>query len=345
DEGAVISCFATTWQLRAPLEDGMRVRIHGVPKVYAKSGKLSVNVDRAEPVGEGALRRAFELLRKKLDGEGLFAPERKRAVPRFPRRIGLIASRESAAYTDFLRILGNRWGGTEVLSAGVAVQGKDAAAQIVSAFEWFNAHPDEEVDVIVLTRGGGAFEDLHAFNDEMVVRAVFSSRIPVVVGVGHERDETLADFAADVRASTPSNAAEIVVPDRREILAAVDGGVRHMDSVLRGAIAGRLHEVSALSSRIEEHARRAVSGFSRLYQQMRTRFAVFEGRVGAESQRVDAQTRLLRSLDPRRPLQRGYAIVRAGGKLLRSSGGVAVGAALDIQLAEGGLGATVTEKR
>lgn len=343
DKDAVVSCFATVWQLRTPLEDGMKVRVHGIPKVYAKSGKFSITVDRVELVGEGALKRAYELLKKKLAALGYFDVERKRPIPRFPRRIGLIASRESAAYTDFLRILGNRWSGVEVLSAGVAVQGRDAVREIVGAFDWFNENPDE-ADVLVLTRGGGSMEDLQAFNSEEVAQAVFGSRIPVVVGVGHERDESLADYVADVRASTPSNAAEMIVPDRRDVLAAIDGGVRHMDAVLHAALERRRHSVDSLVARIESHARRAITGFERTFHDLARHFAVFEERLAARVHKLDADVRLLKSLDPRRPLERGYAMIRAGGRLVRDSGAVAVGEALEIQLARGTLGARVEKK-
>ena len=256
DATAVVSCFSTVWQLRQPLEDGMKVRVHGLPKVHPKSGKFSVNVDRVEMVGEGALKRAFELLKKKLDAEGLFAPGRKRALPRIPERVGLIASTESAAYSDFLRILGNRWGGLKIQAAHVQVQGRDAVRDIVGAFAYFNAHP-ELAEVLVLTRGGGAMEDLHAFNSEEVVRAIFGSKIPVVVGVGHERDETLADYVADVRASTPSNAAERLVPDRRDVERELDACVRGVEHGFEKTIVVRSQRLSDLERQLQEHVRSA----------------------------------------------------------------------------------------
>lgn len=366
DETAIVPCFATVWQMRTPLEDGMKVRAYGVPKIYPKSGSFSLNVERVELVGEGALRRAFELLKKKLEAEGIFGEARKRQIPRFPERIGLIASAESAAYGDFLRILRNRWGGVTVKLADVAVQGRDAVAEIVDAFRWFNAHPGE-ADVLVLTRGGGSLEDLQAFNSEEVARAVFSSAIPVVVGVGHERDESLADYAADIRASTPTNAAELVAPDRREIMAFVDGAVSRMDVEMRSSLAGRAAEIDGMVARIETHARRGIEGFRHMLRDFAGRFAKFaadvrEKGVTAASldahlssivrfwasrtgDRLEASTRLLGSLDPRRPLERGYAIVRGPGGLLKDAASVDAGAALDIQLRRGRLAAKVTETR
>lgn len=364
DESGIVSCFSTVWQLRQPLEDGMKVRVFGLPKVYPKSGKFSVVVDRVELVGEGALRRAFELLKRKLEEEGVFAVSRKRKLPRFPERIGLIASRESAAYSDFLRILGNRWGGVEVNVIDVAVQGRDAISQIAAAFARFNAEP-ALADVLVLTRGGGSLDDLQAFNSEEVARAVFGSRIPVVVGVGHERDETLADYAADVRASTPSNAAEIAVPDRREIRAMLDSSARGISSAMAGAVRQRQQGVLSLAHRIETHARAGLVRFSHRLRDFERLFQAFASRASRESSdlagsvsrlssgalfwirkrraALDASERLLMNVDPRRLLGRGYAIVRDGsGRIVKDAKHVDIGAKVDVQLGTGGLVADVT---
>src|SRR3989338_9142975 len=192
---AVLKCFMTVWQMGVPIENGMRVRVNGFPKVYERFGTLKLNVQRVEPVGEGALKRAYELLKKKLEEEGVFDLSRKRGLPRFPERVGLITSRDAAAFGDFLRIMNNRWGGVEIDFVPVHVQGRQAVPEILQAFLFFNGLPESErPEVLVLTRGGGGLEDLHAFNDEQVVREVFLSKIPVVVGVGHERDESLCDF-------------------------------------------------------------------------------------------------------------------------------------------------------
>lgn len=367
DEMGLLSCFATVWQLKTPLEDGMQVRVHGVPKLYPKNGRFSLTVDRAEPVGEGALQRAFELMKKKLEAEGVFAPERKRSLPRFPERIGLIASTESAAYTDFLRILGNRWGGLHVKSAHVQVQGKDAVADITGAFAWFNAHADE-ADVLVLTRGGGSLEDLHAFNSEEVARAVFSSKIPVVVGVGHERDESLADYAADFRASTPSNAAETLVPDRRDMALRVESFASAIESSLRESLSKREHRLHAFEERLAERVRAERLRLDMLVGRLRGRFsdwcaevsglsvrtahasgllqARFESALRSASDSLARNLRLLKSLDPQAVLKRGYGIVRcSGGGILRDASKVDVGETVHVQLHAGALDAQVTEIR
>ena len=365
DAGAVIPCFATVWQLRMPLEDGMQVRVFGTPKVHPRSGKFSLNVERVELMGEGALRRAYELLKKRLAEEGIFAPERKRPIPRFPRSVGLITSRDAAAYTDFLRIAGNRWGGVQIQLAHVQVQGRDAVGDIVGAFRWFNAHPDA-AEVLVLTRGGGSLEDLQAFNSEDVVRAVFSSRIPVVVGVGHERDESLADLAADVRASTPTNAAELVMPDRQEVAAFMSSAERLMSSSMRSALAARRAAVDGLARRLENWAASMIVSFRHLMKDFSNRFANFASGIASRrsataslavrlcaaaghwTSRIDADIaadeRLLAGLDPRRLLSRGYALVRSGGRVVRDAAQVDIGETVDIQLSRGGLAAEVTKK-
>jgi exodeoxyribonuclease VII large subunit len=345
DENAVVSCFATAWQLRQPLEDGMKVRVHGLPKIYAKSGKFSVTVERVEMVGEGALKRAFELMKKKLEADGLFAPGRKRAIPRFPERVGLIASTESAAYSDFLRILGNRWGGVKIAAAHVQVQGREAVRDIVGAFAYFNAHP-ELAEVIVLTRGGGSLEDLHAFNSEEVARAVFASKVPVVVGVGHERDESLADFVADVRASTPSNAAERLTPDRRDVARELDVFGRTMERALDKEIAGRAHRLAELENQLQDHVRAARAEFDAVMSDLDRCLLGFEARVQRLVGAVERDERLLKSFDPAAVLRRGYAIVRdAAGKVVRDASAVDTGAAIAVQLARGTLSAEVTDAR
>ncbi len=308
---AAIACFATVFSLSTPLADGMRVHVRGYPKVFERFGKLSLNVESVELVGEGALAKAYATLKAKLAAEGLFDAARKRPLPRFPDRIGVITSKEAAAYGDFLRILSNRWSGVTVLHAHVAVQGKDAVQNILDAFAQCNAmSADERPDVLVLTRGGGSLEDLHAFNDEAVARAVFQSVIPVVVGVGHERDESLCDFVADVRASTPSNAAERCVPDRGDILQSVVYAIDHMQTTF-------VHRVESASQRIE----RSIGMVDRFFSDMNTRL------VQAE--------RLLRSVDPVRVLDRGYAIVRANGVVAKNVSSLAAGDAIRVQLARG----------
>lgn len=212
DEEASVPCFMTLWSLHHPIEDGMKVVVRGVPKV-TKWGKFSFTVTKIAPVGEGSLKKAFEMLKKKLAGEGLFDPARKRSLPEDLNKIGVISSTQAAGYADFIKIINARWGGLKVLTAHTQVQGLDAPEQMIKALKYFNERTD--VQAIVLIRGGGSADDLACFNDEALVRAVAASKIPVVCGIGHEVDESLCDLACDVRASTPSNAAELLTRDRK----------------------------------------------------------------------------------------------------------------------------------
>lgn len=315
---AKVGCFAMAFKLKSALEDGMKVRVVGMPKVHDKSGQFRINVEMVELVGEGALKRAYELLLKKLAFEGLFAEERKRSIPRFPETIGVIASRESAAYGDFGRILGNRWGGVKIILAHVAVQGVVAVPDIVDAFRVFNAAKIKP-DVLVLIRGGGSFEDLQAFNSEEVARAIFSSKVPVIVGVGHERDETIADYVADVRASTPSNAAERIAPERKEIAYAID--------TMRGFF------LKSIEDNLKSKKNILVS-FANILQ-----FYVKDSLV-----KVENLLNLLKSLDPKAVLKRGYAITRVGGKIIKDAKEVDLGESIDVQLYRGVLVSKVISK-
>lgn len=215
DDDSSIGCFMPVWELRVPIEDGMKIVVCGTPKI-TPWGKFSFTVSKIRPVGEGSIKKSFEMLKKKLSAEGLFDPAKKRPLPEPLTRIGVISSTGAAGYADFVKILNERWGGLEVQVAHTQVQGLDAPDQIIRALKYFNEHAD--VQVIAILRGGGSADDLAAFNDEKLVREIAASRIPVITGIGHEVDESLADLAADVRASTPSNAAEILTPDRRAII-------------------------------------------------------------------------------------------------------------------------------
>src|SRR3989344_5097375 len=196
DETQALSCFSMVFKIREPIEEGMKVKVFGYPRLHGKSGRYSFFVEKLELSGEGSLKRAYEILRAKLEAEGIFADERKRPLPRFPQNIGLVTSRDAAAYTDFITHLNTRFGGLTVQFIPVAVQGQNAREEITAAFDYFNSASNPP-DVVVLTRGGGSLEDLSEFNSEDVIRAVFASKIPTVVGIGHERDISLSELAAD----------------------------------------------------------------------------------------------------------------------------------------------------
>ena len=203
DDTSVVPCFIAVWNLRVPIEDGMKVVVRGVPNVR-ENGRFSFTVDAVKPVGDGNLKKAFELLKKKLTSEGLFDSAKKRPLPADLTKLGVISSTGAAGYADFVKIINARWGGMKVQVAHTQVQGMDAPDQIIKALNYFNEKG--EVQVIAILRGGGSADDLACFNDEKLVRAIAASRIPVITGIGHEVDESLADLAADLKASTPSNA-------------------------------------------------------------------------------------------------------------------------------------------
>ena len=330
---AKISCFATIFQLTTPLASGMRVQARGYAKVFERFGKLSFNVEEVTPVGEGALQKAYQLLKAKRQAEGLFDAPRKRAIPKFPNTIGLITSREAAAYGDFLRILNNRWRGVTVVHCPVTVQGKSAVAEILAAFAAFNAlPPDERPDVIVLTRGGGSLEDLHAFNDEQVARAVFGSAVPVVVGVGHERDESLCDFVADVRASTPSNAAERVVPDHLEIERGLTSDTDRITMQLERTLERRHNNIDYAVRVIDRFMSDKTPQVNRMAEVIDQRFSFL---LSTRVARLTSAEKFLASVDPKRVLQRGYSIVRHRGNVLRDASNLADGDLLRLQFAHG----------
>ena len=212
DEESSVPCFMTLWSLSVPIEDGMKVVVRGTPKV-TKWGKFSFTVSKIAPVGEGSLKKAFEMLKEKLKKEGLFDVSRKRALPPDLEKIGVISSTQAAGYADFIKIVNARWGGLKIFTAHTQVQGLDAPEQIIRALKYFNERTN--VQVIALIRGGGSKDDLACFNDEALARAVAASKIPVITGIGHEVDESLCDLVADVRASTPSNVAELLTRDRK----------------------------------------------------------------------------------------------------------------------------------
>jgi len=318
DESASVKCFGTVFQLPGPLEDGLLVRVTAQPRLHNLYG-FSLNITTIRPAGEGSIRRAADLLEAKLAAEGLFDPGRKRALPYPPRRIGLIASGESAAYADFMKILDARWVGLEIEHIDVQVQGDPATGQIVAAIERFNELADPP-DVLVLTRGGGSAEDLQAFSSEAVTRAVAASRVPTLVAIGHEIDTSLAELVADQRASTPSNAAELLVPDKA-------GALRNLTEYQK-----MLHREIRSVIQIERQARDLLGVELR---------RLMERRIRDERTALRSNAQLLEVLSPQAVLKRGYAIVRKDGKAVRRAKSLRRGDTIDIRLSDGSLDATV----
>ncbi len=322
DEGAVLRFFGTVYMLPGPLEDGLKVQVRCTPRHHLQYG-FSLSVQSMQVSGEGSIRRAQELLMRKLESEGLFAPERKRTLPYPPKRIGVITSVGSAAEADFRKILAERWGGVDVQIANVLVQGESAPSQIIQAINWFNSE-SPLVDVLVIIRGGGSIDDLAAFSTESVTRAVATSRIPTLVAIGHEIDLSLAELAADVRASTPSNAAQLLVPDRRHVLSTLDQ--------TRAMLAEKLGRP------VRERRESLRSQTEHMYQ-------VIERTLGDRKRSLEHYHEMLKVLNPSAVLKRGYALVRSGGKYVTSLSAVAVGDGVVIHFTDGEAGATISELR
>lgn len=292
DANGTIGCFMMAFAMRTPLEDGMKVIVRATAKL-TPWGKFSLTIQSYRPSGEGSIKKGFELLKAKLDKEGLFAPERKRTLPRVPKSVAVISSTQAAGYADFIKILNERWGGLEVQVAHVQVQGTVAPDQMIGALRYFNGL-ETLPEVIVLIRGGGSADDLSAFNDEPLVRAIAESRVPVLTGIGHEVDESLSDLAADVRASTPSNAAQILVPDRREIIASLRNQVSGLRTLM-------MQSIDHASTQAKDMLAQA---YSASMQQ-----------ISAAFDRLGILRLAVSQVNPDSVLKRGYALLRGEQKV------------------------------
>lgn len=320
DSESSVRFFGTVYNLPGPLEDGMVVRVSGSPRLHAQYG-FSVNYQTVQPVGAGTLRKAADLLAAKLQAEGLFDAERKRPVLYPPARIALITAGGSAAYADFIKILNARWRGVSVDHYDVLVQGDQAPGQIVAALAKANAQA-ELPDVIVVTRGGGSAENLAAFSHEQVTRAVAMSRVPTVVAIGHEVDVSLAELAADQRASTPSNAAELLTPDKAVVLHQLGELRRELGEDLRAIVTERRDQLKRQRNELDRSLRTNLET---------TQF------------RLSTIRTLLEAYNPTAALQRGYAFVRSSGQVVKSVASLKVGADVELELSDGTAQATITK--
>jgi exodeoxyribonuclease VII large subunit len=309
-------------RLELALEEGETVHVAGRAELYEQKGELGLRASTIERIGLGAHLLALERLKRELAAEGLFSPERKRPLPRLPRAIGILTGADAAARGDLVATIEARFPAAKVVVCETRVQGKGAPARIAAALRALAAHP--EVDVLVLARGGGSFEDLMPFSDEVVVRAVSASPVPVVSAVGHEQDTPLCDLAADMRAATPTTAGSLVVPNLSELRAGLDGSRRRLALAVRAL----LERDTALITRLGERLQAA----PRL---------LLERRRSA----LDHMGARLHALSPLATLGRGYAIVRAGAEALRDTTAVSPGDRLEIELGSGSLGATVEDVR
>jgi exodeoxyribonuclease VII large subunit len=328
--------------LELELENGERVHVFGRPELYEQRGEFKLRALTLERFGLGAHLAALERLKAKLAAEGLFEAERKRPLPFLPRRIGVVTGNDAAAKRDVVTTIQVRFPPAAVLVAETYVQGPRAAGEIVTAIGTLCEQPD--IDVIVLTRGGGSFEDLLPFSDERVVRAVAGCRVPVVSAVGHEQDTPLCDLAADVRASTPTAAGKLVVPDLIQLSDKLARGREALARGVRRALERDREKLTRTAERLRAAPRAGLEREGLRLERARERLrlapalAVERKRAGLENTAAKLVT-----LSPLQTLRRGYAIVRTDSRLVSSSEDVAPGGRVDVTLAEGGFGARVEE--
>lgn len=286
DNTASLSCFMSVFALRTAIEDGMQVAITAKPNI-TKWGKFSLTIQTVKPVGHGSIKKSFELLKKKLASEGLFKVERKRPLPNMPEHIGVISSLQAAGYSDFIKIANERIGGLTIDVIPVQVQGDKAPDQIINAISQFNQLVDPP-QVIAILRGGGSRDDLAAFDDEKLVRAIAGSRQPVITGIGHEIDTTLADLAADQVGSTPSNVAQILLSDKSEVIDMID-------SKLSSVVNNLQYSMEFYHQQLTNSSRKLMETIDRSIYNIKSS--------------LDYKNNILKAYDPQLALKRGYAIL------------------------------------
>lgn len=342
DSGAQIPAViwrSTAERLSFKLSDGLEVLIHGKVEVYAPNGKYQFIGNQVKAVGEGDLQKAFELLVKKLEREGLFESARKKPLPRLPEKVGVVTSPTGAVIQDICSVLGRRYPAAQIVLYPVRVQGEEAPEEIVKAIHYFNStkNPAHQVDVLIVGRGGGSLEDLWAFNDERVARAVFASKIPTVSAVGHQTDFTICDFVADVRAATPSMAAELVAPLATDVLNAIHTTLQNMQR-------HTLNRVEEYRARVKEIVgsyafNKPVSDLHAMLQTLdrlneRIDFGIKQ-KFERTASSISNLARQLDMLGYEQTLRRGFSIVFKEGKVVRSIQEIRSGDTLAIRFADG----------
>lgn len=357
DEDSYVRCFMLDHELKMEIAEGMEIIVHGYPSLFKKNSGFHIRVKRIELKGEGALKKQFELTKKKLEAEGLFSEERKRRLPKFPETIGIITSQDAAALTDVRRVVQNRWPLARMVLTDVTVQGAQAVRSLVKGINLMTNEVGP--DVIILTRGGGSIEDLQAFNSEEVARAIFASTIPIVSGIGHERDVTIADFVADVRGATPSNAAELTVPNREDVLHALDAFQDTIEFSFHTFFQKISHELFQQMSRITRSMQAVLSVYAHIIDSalhlgnriasqaslLAVSLSAIQSRLtkSASTQLVRTQqvlvhaSGLLSSHSPKKLLARGWSITRSNGKIVRSVKHAQKGAILETTLSDGSI--------
>jgi exodeoxyribonuclease VII large subunit len=347
DEGASLRCVmwrnAVARQRFTPSE-GQAILVHGLISIYPPSGQYQLYADLFHPLGEGALYLEFLQLKEKLEAEGLFDPERKRPIPRWPKRLGIVTSPTGAAIRDMLNTLSRRYPLVEVVLAAAAVQGEEAPESIVAALESLNKFA--QPDVILVARGGGSMEDLAAFNNEQVARAILASPVPVITGIGHEIDFTIADFVADLRAPTPTAAAELATPDRAELRQSLKENQKRLNSAMDAYLEATRWKLDTFKKSLKYNAPLVKIRYGRQQVDEHTRRAetALKHRLRLKGMRLEGLLHNLESLNPKAILERGYAVVtQTDGTPVRSVKQVHPGEDLEVQVSDGEFGVQVRQ--
>ncbi len=324
-------------------EDGMKVTVHGSVSVYTQGGSVQLYANNMTPDGVGALYKAYEQLKEKLSAEGMFSPEHKKDIPRYPEKIGVITSPTGAAVRDIINVTGRRFPLAKIYLYPALVQGEGSEASLIKALDYLDS--SGLVDVIIIGRGGGSIEDLWSFNSEALARRIYLAKTPIISAVGHETDFTICDFVADMRAPTPSAAAEISVPDIKDIILSLDEAALRIEKSLKNTVNSKRRELELISrspvlcdtramfadryTDVSDYSRRMQVAISSFVSEKRSSLAILSGKADA--------------LSPLSVLSRGYGIVEMGGRSVTNAKSLSVGDEVKISLSKGSANATITE--
>lgn len=330
-------------KLRFNVENGMKVLVFGTVSLFPRDGSFQLYISDMQPDGVGALSIAFEQLKKKLEAEGLFSASHKKAIPMFPQRVGVVTSSTGAAIQDIFNVLKRRYPVAQVVVRPAQVQGKGAGEDIAKAVEEFNEL--NGADVLIVGRGGGSIEDLWAFNEEVVARAVFNSRIPVISAVGHETDYTICDFVADLRAPTPSAAAELAVPDSAELKGELLAYKQQLYALVKNELSAQRNKLSIIEKNgaLKDPLTKLNENRNNLLYLSEKIFSITQSQLEADRLRFSALAGKLDALSPLGVIARGYAIVSKGEDILTKATDFSVGDSVKIKLADGIVKASVTD--
>ena len=345
DEKSVLRAvmFGGGSKLKFMPENGMKVVVFGRISAFVRDGQYQIYCEDMEPDGVGSLYLAYEQLKAKLEGEGLFDPNKKKKLPKVPLRIGLITSPTGAAVRDMINVITRRFGMAKIILFPVLVQGTGAPAQLISGIKYFNAQ--KSADVIIIGRGGGSIEELWAFNDENLARAVYACEIPVISAVGHETDFTICDFVADLRAPTPSAAAELAVPDTAELKKQIQNVEKRMELLLINRIGNYRERIKNYENRkvlknpasvIDDNRMQVLHAEKNLLAQMQIMLSGKKAQFAAHSSKLEA-------LNPLSIVSRGYSVVYSGGKIVKKVSDAKIGSEISVKLSDGVVRAKVIE--